>query len=138
MTLHLYSVSAPTSVTCKSATPNPVRPIGYAVNLTCIVHMDLGPAMDAPVILSTVWTGPDEFNAVSISQPIYRAGFSVYNISSSAVVSPFRRDQSGFYTCRASLIAGSSTSSYLIDSNTVSGSIQVTTGEIIIIVIIIM
>ena len=129
MTL-LSSVSAPTSVTCKSATSNPVRPIGSVVNLICIVHVELGAAVDVPVTLSTVWTGPDEFNAVSISQPIYRIGSSVHNISSSAVVSSFRRDQSGSYMCMASLIASSSTNSYLIDSNTVSGSIQVTTGEI--------
>ena len=113
---------------CKSATPNPVRPIGSAVTLTCTVYVELGPAVDVPVTLSTVWIGPDEFTATNISQPILRIS---PNITSKAVINSFRRDQSGVYTCTASLNASSSFNPYLIDSDTIlSESIQITTGEI--------
>ena len=118
---------------CKSAPPNPVRPVGSAVNLTCIVHVELGPAVDVPVILNTVWTGPNGFTATNISQPISGISSTMYNITSGAVTSSFRRDQSGVYICTASLNASSRSSinPYLIDSDTTSESIQVTTSEIV-------
>ena len=125
-------VSGSTSVICKSATPNPIRPIGSAVNLTCVVHVELGPAVDVPVIMSTVWTGPNGFIANNISHPISGISSSTYNITSRAVISSFERSRSGVYTCTTRLNASSSTRPYLIDSDTTSaGSVQVTTGEIV-------
>ena len=116
---------------CKSDTPNPVRPIGSAVNLTCVVHVELGPAVDVPVIVSTVWTGPSGFTANNISHPISGISSSMYIITSRTVISSFEGSQSGVYTCTARLNASSSSRSYLIDSGTKSaGSIQITTGEI--------
>ena len=112
---------------CKSAPPNPVRPIGSAVIL--IVNMELEPAVDVPVILNTVWTGPNGFTATNISQPIFGINSATY--ISRAVVSSFGRNQSGVYTCTATLGASSSSNPYLIDhDNTTSESIQVTIGEI--------
>ena len=117
---------------CKSATPNPVRPIGSGVNLTCVVHVKLRPAVDVPVIVSTVWTGPSGFTANNISQPISGVSSSTYNITSRAVISSFEGSLSGVYTCTARLNATSSSRPYLIDSDTTSaGSVQVTTGEIV-------
>ena len=127
MTL-LSSVPAPTSVMCTLATPNPIRPIGSAVTLTSIVHVELGPAVDVPMTLSTVWTGPDNFTATNVSQLIWRIGSTTYDITSRAVISSFRRDQAGDYTCTASLNTSSPTNPYLIDGTT-SESIQITTGE---------
>ena len=124
----LCAVPAPISVMCKSATTNPVRPIRSAVNLTCIVHMELGPAVDVPVILTTKWTGPDGFTAANISQPIL--GGSITH-TSRAVISSLERDQSGVYKCAAVLNDSSSTHSYFINSIATSGSIQITTGEIV-------
>ena len=130
MTL-LSSVSAPTSMMCKSAPPNPVPPIGLAITLTCIVYVELGPAVDIPVILNTVWTGPDEFAATNISQPTFGMSSTTFIISR-AVISSFRRTQSGVYTCTGSLNASSSSiNPYLIDGITTSELIQVTTGEIV-------
>ena len=126
----LSSVPAPTSVVCNSATPNPVRPIGSAVTLTCIVYVELGPVVDIPVILNTVWTGPDDFTATNISQPTF--GMSSTTYISRAIVSSFGRTQSGVYTCTAGLNASaSSIIPYLIDGITTSESIQVKTGEIV-------
>ena len=115
---------------CNSATSNPVRPIGSAVTLTCIVCVKLEPAVDVPVILNTVWTGPNGFTATNISQPIFGINSTTY--ISKAIISSFGRTQSGVYTCMATLNASSSTP-YLIDSITTSESIQVTTGEIVIV-----
>ena len=93
------------------------------------MNVELGPAVDIPVILNTVWTGPNGFTATNISQPIFSTTYI-----SRAVINSFRRDLSGVYTCTASLnVSSSSTNPYLIDGITTSESIQVTTGEIAII-----
>ena len=120
----------------KSATPNPVRPIGSTVNLTCIVYVELGSAVDVPVIVSTVWVGPNGFTANDTSQPISGISSTMYYNTSRAVISSFKRSQSGVYTCTVTLIASSSTRSYLIDSITTSGSIRVTIGERVTLIII--
>ena len=135
MTL-LFSVSAPISVMLKSATPNPVRPIGSAVNLTCVVYVELGFAVDVPVIVSTVWAGPNGFTASDTSQPISGISSTMYYNTSRAVISSFERSQSGVYTCTITLIPISSTRSYLIDSITTSESNRVTIGERITLIII--
>ena len=90
----LSSVPAPTSVMCKSDTPNPVRLTGSAVILTSIVYVELGPAVDVPVTLSTVWTGPDNFTATNVL--ILGIGSTMYDITSRTVISSFRRDQSAW------------------------------------------
>ena len=113
---------------CKSATPNPVHPIRSTVNLTCIVNMELDPAVDVPVILTTQWTGPDGFTTTNISQPILLENSFTY--TNRAEVISLGRDQSGIYKCVAVLNASSSTGPYFINSNPTSNSIQVTTGEI--------
>ena len=110
-----------------SSTPNPVRPIGSAVNLTCIVHMELGSAIDVPVILTMDWTGPDGFTVTNISQPILPGNSITY--TSRVVINSLGRNQSGVYKCTA-VFANSSTDPYLIKSVATSNSIRVTTGEI--------
>ena len=136
MTL-LFSVSAPISVMLKSATPNPVRTIGSAVNLTCVVYVELGFAVDVPVIVSTVWAGPNGFTASDTSQPISGISSTMYYNTSRAVIISFERSQSGVYTCTVTLIPNSYTRSHLIDSVTTSGSIRVTIGERVTLIIII-
>ena len=81
---------------CKSDTPNPVRLIGSTVILTSIVYVELGPAVDVPVTLSTVWTGPDNFTATNVSQLILGISSTMYDITSRTVISSFRRDQSAW------------------------------------------
>ena len=117
------AVPAPTSVILSSNTPNPVRPFESIVTLTCIVHMELGPAVDVPVILTTEWTGPDGFIATNTLQPETTAPYT-----SRVMFSSFGREKSGIYTC-AAILGSSSTNHYLINSSTASESTRVTTGE---------
>ena len=113
-------------MTLTSNTPNPVRPIGSVVDLTCIVHiMELGSAFDVAVMLNIVWTGPDEFTTINSSQPAL-ASSTTY--TSRVVVSSFGRNESGNYTCTASL-SSSSANLYLSNSSAISDTIRVTTGE---------
>ena len=111
-------------MTLSSSLPNPVRPIGSTVTLTCVVRItELSLAVDIPVTLNTMWTGPDGFKTINTSQPILGSSTTY---TGRAVVSSFGRNESGIYTCTASL---SLTNLYLISGGTTSGSILVTTGE---------
>ena len=114
-------VPSPTSVTVTSYTANPVRPVGINVTLTCTV--ELSPAVDVPVTVNTVWTGPDGFMTTNTSQPVMG---STTTYTSTMIVTSFGRNQSGIYTCNAIV---TSNSQYLTDSSK-SGSKNVTTGKI--------
>ena len=103
---------------------DPVSPIhpGSDVTLTCTVELD--PAVDIPVIVNAVLTGPDGFMTTNTAQPVMG---STTTYTSTVVVSSFGRDQSGVYTCTAAV---SSTSS-LISSSMQTTSARVTTGKAI-------
>ena len=119
----LLSVPPPVSVTVTSDPVSPIQPfISPDVTLTCTV--ELSPAVDVPVTLNTVWTGPDGFMTTNTAQPVVG---STTTYTSTAVVSSFGRDQSGNYTCSATV---TSNSQYLTDSSKF-GSKNVTTGKII-------
>ena len=118
-----YAVPAPSFVILSSSTPNPVRPIGSAVTLTCTVQVELSQAVDVPMAINTVWTGPNGFTTTNTSWLV----MSTYT-SIAAVIYSFGRNESGMYTCAAALTA-SSTHIYLINGSITSGSVQVTTGE---------
>ena len=105
-------VPAP-SVTVNSDPVSPIQPVGFAINLTCTV--ELSTAVNVPVTVSTLWTGPDGFMTTNTAQPVMG---STTTYTSTAIVSSFRRDQSGVYTCTATI---SSTSSFL-SSNSQSGT----------------
>ena len=47
---------------------SPIWPVGSDVNLTCTV--ELSPAVDVPVTVNTVWTGPDGFMTTNTAQPV--------------------------------------------------------------------
>lgn len=107
-----------------SSTPNPVRPIGSAVTLMCTVQVELNQAVDVPMTLSTVWTGPNGFTTTNTSQP------DMTTYTSTALINTFGRNNSGIYTCAATLrLTSSSTNIYLINGSTTSDSVRVTTGE---------
>ena len=103
----LFTVSAP-SLKISSNIPNPIRPIGSAVTLTCTV--ELSPAVDIPVTVNTVWSGPAEFMTVNTAQPDMG---STTTYTSIAMVNSFGRDQSGNYTCKVTV---GTMSSYFIES----------------------
>ena len=90
---------------------------GDTVTLTCTV--ELSSAVDIPVIVNIRLTDPARIplNATSPS----KSG-SAY--TSTAMVSSFGRDQSGVYTCTATV--NGSTSSFL---SSPYGTIKITTGE---------
>ena len=110
------TVPAPTSVTVTNSSVN----VGSTVTLTWTV--ELSPAVDVPVTVNTVWTGPDGYMTTSTAQ---RVMGSTTTYTSTAMVSSFGRDQSGDYTCTATV---SSTSSFLTDSMG-SSSTRVTVGK---------
>ena len=112
-------------MTLSSNLPNPVRPIGYNVTLKCSVHI---PAVDIPLTLERVLTGPDEFmTTMNISQPIL--GSISMTHTTRVVISSFGREQSGSYTCTANLhLSSLSTNHYLISSAEFD-SMQVVIGE---------
>ena len=72
--------------------------------------------------VNTVWTGPNGFSKNGMAQ---RMG-STANYTSTAMVSSFGRDQSGDYTCTATVRP---TSSFLTSSSSNSGQERVTVGK---------
>ena len=108
-------------MTLSSSTDNPVRPIGSAIILTCIVHVELSPAVDVPMTLNTVWTGPEGFMAANTSHPV------MTTYTTTTMINSFGRNESGIYTCAAAL---SFSTIYLINGTAITDSVQVTTGKI--------
>ena len=84
--------------------------------------MVLGPSVDVPVAVNTVWTGPDNFNRNIMAQQI---GSTTTYTSTVMVSSLFGRDQSGDYTCTATV---SSASPYIMNSMGSSSTTRVTVG----------
>ena len=94
----MLAVSASPPV-ISSSIPNPIRPIGSAVTLTCTV--ELNPAVDVPVIVDIEWTGPAGFRTTNTTQPVM--GSSTVNYTSTAMINSFGRNQSGVYSCTATI-----------------------------------
>ena len=115
--IHPISVPNPMVVTITSDPVSPIQP----VTLTCTA--DLSPAVNVQVIVNTEWTGPDGFMTTNTAQPVMG---STTTYTSTATVSSFGRGQSGVYTCTATV---SSTSSFLTDSGSQSGTARVTVGK---------
>ena len=85
--------------------------------------MELSPLVDVPVTVNTVWTGPAGFMTTNTAQPVMG---STTTYISSVVVSSFGRDQSGDYTCTATV---SSAAQSIITSMQTLSSIRVTVGN---------
>ena len=98
---------------------------GSTVTLTCTV--ELRPAVNVPVTVNTEWTGPDGFSTTNTAQAM--AG-STTTYTSTAMVNPFGRDQSGNYNCAAT--ASNSSNSFISDSMPVTGMARVTVGKLFI------
>ena len=118
--ISFFVVPTPT-VAIISNTTSPVS-VGSDVTLTCTV--DLDPVVDVPVTVNTVWTGPAGFVRTTTAQPVMG---STTTYTSTAMVSSFGRDQSGVYTCTATV---NSTSSF-IDGSMEFASTRVTVGKVI-------
>ena len=111
---------APASVVVISNKPNPIWPVGSNVTLTCTV--ELSPAVDVPVTVNVQLSDPAG-SPLTTTTP----SMSGSTYTSTAMVSSFGRDQSGVYTCTATV---SSTSVFIIDSSMQSGTVRITTGKV--------
>ena len=100
--------------------PDPIWPIGSNVTLICTV--ELSPAVDVAVTVNTVWTGPAGFSTTNTAQPVMGSNTTY---TSTAIVRSFGREQSGNYTCRATLTFESS---FIEASGPKSGIAFITTG----------
>ena len=120
------------TISSSTVPPNPVQPVGSDVTLNCTVHMELSPAVDVPVTVNTVWTGSAGFRTTSTSQPVIDGvttySTHIYVYTSTAMISSFGRNQSGVYTCAATL--HSTLTADVINSIATFNSTWITTGEI--------
>ena len=119
--MFLSVVPAPT-VTLSSSIPNPIPPFGSDVTLICSV--ELSPLVDIPVTVNIQLSDPSE-DLLTTALPSMSG--STYNIT--RMIASFGRDQSGVYTCTAT-VHSTSPNTFVTDSNSMSNSIRVTTGEI--------
>jgi hypothetical protein len=85
--------------------------------------VELSPAVDVPVTVSTVLTNDTGFPTPGTAQPVMG---SLINYATEFVISSFRRSESGTFICGATVSLPSN--AYISDSNTVSHIIGVTTG----------
>ena len=80
-----------------SDTPNPILS-DSSPTLTCAV--ELSPAVDVPVTISTVWTGPDGSMLTSGAPPVMK---SLTHYTSKAKLNYVESADSGNYTCTVSI-----------------------------------
>ena len=104
---------------------SPIQAIGSNVTLTCIV--ELSPAVDVPVTVNTVWSGPPGFGTTNTAQTVMGSNATYI---STAMVSSFNRKKSGDYTCTATVISESpyitNSSSFCVARITAGKSTNVT------------
>ena len=99
---------------------NPIWPIGSNVTLMCTV--ELSPAVDIPVTVNTVWTGPAGFSTNITALPVMG---STTTYTNTPIVRSFERNKSGNYSCMATLTFESS---FVEASGPKSGIAFITTG----------
>ena len=100
---------------------SPIWPFGSDVNLTCTV--ELSSEVDGPVTVNTVWTGPDESMATNTAQTLMGNNTTYTSV---VIVSSFGRNQSGNYTCTATI---SSTATFFLRS-TRSATKRISSGTV--------
>ena len=108
-------------VTIASDPVSPVQPVGTIVTLNCNVELDR--SVNVSVTVDTVWTGPDNFNWNIMAQQMR----NTTTYTSRVTVISFGRDQSGDYTCTATV---SSASSFIINPTPESTTSRITVGEL--------
>jgi hypothetical protein len=108
------------AVVIRSIPVNPIRPVGSAVTLTCIV--DLSPLVYVPVTVTAQISGPAGVTIIPVTNSV-RENTTRY--TSTAMVNSFGRNQSGEYTCMAHV---ESNSNFLIVGGGVTGMDSITIG----------
>ena len=115
-------VPTPVSVILSPPYAGIIQPVGSTITMTCTV--ELSPVVNVPVTVITEWTRPAGFVANIAAQPI--EDHSTTNYTSRAVVGSFGRNESGVYTCKATI---TTTSPFLRDSASSSGTSRITVGK---------
>ena len=105
---------------------SPIRPIGLAVNLTCTVMVYLNPLMNVPVMytVNTNISGPPGTTITPLTNSVME---NITRYTSTAMINSFGRDQSGEYTCTATVEVVAANS--IIRGNRATGNITVGTGK---------
>ena len=112
-------LSVPTPTIIFSSDPVSPIPVGSDVTLTCIV--ELSPAVNIPVTGNVQLTDPTGSLLSTTTLLVSGSTFP-----STAMISSFGSDQSGVYTCTASV---SSTSQFVTQSSSRSGIVRLTGGD---------
>ena len=102
-------------------TVNVTTPVGAIIagsspNLTCTVV--LSPAVDVPVTVNTMWTGPD-LTTVTPTSPLME------RLTRYVITAMIDAARNGSYTCRATV---SSSSQFITGGGMMSGSTTITVG----------
>ena len=120
----VYAVPAPTSVqlAIMSDSDDFIQPFGSNVTLICTV--ELSPAVDVPVTVNTVWTGPAGFMHHNTTQSDMRSN-GIYMINT-VISDSLKRNQSGNYNCTVTI---TSNNSFLMTSDSSSNTTRVRVGE---------
>ena len=124
----LMIVPAPISIDVTSDPVSSIQPVESDVTLTCTV--ELSPAVNVPVTVNTVWTGPNGFMTTNTAQPVIG---STTTYTSTAMVSSFGRDQSGDYICS---VIVSSAHMNISTSDSKSDTLRITVGRTVLIIFI--
>ena len=114
-------VPTPVSVILSPPYAGIIQPVGSTITMTCTV--ELSPVVNVPVTVITEWTGPAGFVVNITAQPVEG---STTNYTSRAVIGSFGRNESGVYTCKATV---TSTFPFLRDSASSSGTSRITVGK---------
>ena len=96
------------------------------VTLTCTVVLDASVDVPVTVHVNTAWTGPAIFNMNNI---MAQQMGSTTTYTSTVMVSSFGRDQSGDYTCKATV---SSASPFITGNPSMSGTSRISVGELMV------
>ena len=102
--------------------PLMVRPVGSTVTLTCMA--DLDPAIDVSVTVNIQLSDPAGRTLTTTTPSVSGSTYTT-----TATISSFGRDQSGEYTCTATV---ASSNSFLSNSSPQSRMLRVTVGEAIV------
>ena len=118
-----YIVFFPVPDPSITVTSDPVSPIIAGSNVTVICTIELNQNVDVELTVTTVWTAPAGVT-LSSTDPLME---STTTYTSTAMVSPFERIQSGVYSCRATL----SSDTLVTSGMAVSGMERITVGKLL-------
>ena len=86
------------TVVITSTLVSPIHPVGSTVTLTCTVY--LSPLVDVPVNVNAQLSAPAGVTIIPVTNSVME---NTTRYTSTVMVSPFGRNQSGEYTCTATV-----------------------------------